>query len=186
MIRLTQMEDRVCLKPDDDTNRFFDEIYRDYFLRVYHYVLYRVNNYHDADDLSSEIFVKLFAGLHRYHAQQAPLPVWIFTIARNTVIDYYRRNSRPTTPLAAIPDISDSRPGPDDRAVSRELWQHLQEALASLSPREREIIALKFWSGFSNREIAGMIGISESHTGVTLFRAMRRLRLILESRGVEY
>ncbi|CVK19418.1 RNA polymerase sigma factor [Sporomusa sphaeroides] len=186
MVRLTQMEEGAWLTPDNDSHRFFDEIYREYFPRIYHYVLYRVSNYHDADDLSNEIFVKLFTSLNRYQREKASLPVWIFTIARNTVIDYYRRNSRPVTSLEAIPDFSDSRPGPEDKAVTRELRQHLREALASLSQREREIIALKFWSEFSNREIAGFIGISESHTGVILFRAMRRLRLILESQGVEY
>ncbi|BBB90649.1 MAG TPA: sigma-70 family RNA polymerase sigma factor [Methylomusa anaerophila] len=183
-VRLTQMEEEAWSKSDDE--RFFGEIYREYFPRIYNYVLYRVNNHHDADDLSNEIFVKIFTSLNRYQAEKASLPVWIFSIARNSVIDHYRRGLQPATSLDVISDLSDSRPGPDDTVASRELWQHLREALASLSQREREIIALKFWSGFSNREIAGVIGISESNTGVTLFRAMRRLRLILESQGVEY
>lgn len=169
-----------------DYNQVYGEIYRDYFPRIYNYVFYRVNNYHDADDLSSEIFVKLFANLDRYHSEKAPLPVWIFRIARNTVIDYYRRNLRLSAPLNTISETSDPQPGPDERAISQEIQQHLRVALSSLSHREREIIALKFWSGFSNREIAEVIGISESYTGVTLFRAMRRLRLTLESQGVEY
>lgn len=175
------------IKPDEqDDNRYFDEVYREYFRRIYNYVFCRVNNYHDADDLCSEIFVKIYANLNHYHAEKAPLPVWIFRIARNTVIDHYRRGLRSATPLDVIPDLSDSRPGPDDRVAFCEMWQQLREALDSLSIREREIIALKFWSGFSNREVAQFLGISESNTGVILFRAMRRLRLILKSRGVEY
>ncbi len=184
IVQPLQSEEKEAVQADYALR--YSAIYADYFPRVYNYVLYRVNNHHDADDLSSEIFVKLFTNLNRYHAEKAPLPVWIFSIARNTVIDYYRRGLRLSVPLGAIPETFDSRPGPDAKAISQEIQQHLRSALSCLSEREQEIIALKFWSGLSHREIAGFIGISESHTGVTLFRAMRRLRLVLESRGVEF
>ena len=81
-------------------------------------------------------------------------------------------------------ELSDLRFNIDDAVMTRELRQHLHKALASLSEREREIIALKFWSGCTNRDIAKFIGISESNTGVILFRAMGRLRQILESWGI--
>lgn len=181
---LTRTEEWVGVAPADDV-LVFSKLYNDYFPRIYNYVFYRVNDYHDTDDLTSEIFVKIFTNLGCYHAEKAPLPVWIFSIARNAVIDYYRRRARMCTPLEVMTDLTDSEPSPDDRVAFYEMQQHLREALASLPQREREIIGLKFWSGFSNRQIAGFTGISESNIGVILFRSMRRLRQILKSMGFE-
>ena len=78
----------------------------------------------------------------------------------------------------------DFKQDPCDVAAFNETQQKLLNALTTLSRRESDIIALKFWSGFSNREIAKITGISESNTGVILFRAMQRLRIILESQGL--
>jgi RNA polymerase sigma-70 factor (ECF subfamily) len=164
----------------------FTEFYNEYFPRVYNYVYYRVNNYHDADDLTSLIFAKLFEKQSYYQWDKAPIFAWTFSIARNTVTDYYRRLSRSTyTPLEATFELMDLGQSPDDIAVSNEVRQNLHKALASLSERERNIIAMKFWSGFSNRQIAKFTGLSESNIGVTLFRAMRRLRHTMVIQGVD-
>ena len=183
---LTQTEETslIALANDQD-DHIFIELYNGYFPRVYNYVHYRVNDFHDADDITSQIFTKLFTKLKNYRPEKAPFSAWVFGIARNTITDYYRHLSRnPSTPLEETGDFMDSRPSPDEAVAADEMRQQLHRALASLSQREREIIALKFWSGFSNRDIAGLMGISESNTGVILFRAMRRLRLILESQGM--
>ncbi|MDD3704800.1 MAG: sigma-70 family RNA polymerase sigma factor [Clostridiaceae bacterium] len=177
------IEEQLTISVDDDSA--FVELYNSYFPRVSNYVHYRVDDFHEADDLTSQIFTKLFIKLEYYLPEKAPLPVWIFSIARNSVTDYYRSRNRNTYVfLEETAELSDLRFNLDDAVVSRELRQYLHRALASLSEREQEIIALKFWSGCTNRDIAKFIGISESNTGVILFRAMRRLRQILESWGI--
>lgn len=184
MFTHTQARERLSCPPADD-DRAFIELYNAYFSRVYNYVHYRVNDFHDADDLTSQIFTKLLTKLKYYRPEKAPFSVWIFTIARNTVTDYYRRRVRNTyTSLEETVELTDSGFSPDDAVASKEMRQHLHSALAALGQREQEIIALKFWSGCTNRDIAKLIGISESNTGVILFRAIRRLRQILESRGI--
>ena len=163
----------------------FDQLYNAYFSRVYNYVYYRVNNVYDAEDLTSQIFTKLFVKLKYYQPEKAPLSVWIFTIVRNTLTDYYRARVRNVCiSLEETAELIDRGDSPAQAAESAEIRRYLQQALSALNCQEREIIALKFWSGFSNREIALLIGISESNTGVIIFRAMRRLRQILESQGM--
>ncbi|ATW26572.1 RNA polymerase sigma factor [Candidatus Formimonas warabiya] len=185
MVTLTQTEETSLVAPANDHERTFVELYNSYFSRVYNYVHYRVNDFHDADDLTGQIFAKLFSKLKYYRPEKAPFAAWVFSIARNAVTDYYRSRMRnPSTPLEETADFIDSRPGPEDIAADHEMHRHLRKALASLTQREREIIALKFWSGFTNRDIARFTGISESNTGIILFRAMRRLRQILESQGM--
>jgi len=180
----TPTKERSLIALDDD-DRTFVELYNAYFPRVYNYVHYRVSNFHDADDLTSQIFTKIFTKFKYYRPEKAPFSVWIFSIARNTLTDYYRTRERNSyTSLEETAELADISLSLDDYVSSKEMQRHLYRALAALSEREREIIALKFWSGCTNRNIAKMTGISESNTGVILFRAMRRLRQILEGWGI--
>lgn len=163
----------------------FAEIYNLYFTRVYNYVRYRVDDMHAVDDLTSEIFEKLFTGLKYYQPEKAPFSAWLFSIARHRITDYYRRRGRHSfASLEVSTDLVCSGLAPDQSLIAAEMQQHIHKALTSLGEREREIIALKFWGGFTNRDIARVTGISESNTGVILYRSMRRLRQILESQGI--
>ena len=186
MDMLTEAEETTLIAPVvNDDNSTFTELYNDYFARVDNYVHYRVDDFHAADDLVSQIFEKLFAKLKYYQPEKAIFSTWLFSIARNTITDYYRSQKRKqVVSLDISPELTDSKPDPIDIVILNETRQHLQKALASLSQRERDIIALKFWSGSSNKAIAEIMGISESNARVILFRAMRRLRIILESQGL--
>ncbi|TWH58904.1 RNA polymerase RpoE-like sigma-24 subunit [Desulfitobacterium sp. LBE] len=183
---LTQVEKRelIGLAQKDETS--FTELYTMYFPRINNYVHYRVADYHDAEDLVSQILEKVFTKGHSYQEHKAPFSVWLFRIARNTITDYYRsRKGVHTISLDGYTkDIVAREPDPVAMVELNEIQQHLLKAIASLSQREQEIIALKFWSDLSNREIAKLVGISESNTGVILFRAMRQLRIILASQGM--
>lgn len=185
MVMLTQAEEVSLIALANDDSSAFAELYNYYFPRIYNYVHYRVDDFHAADDLTSQIFEKLFSRIKCYQPERAIFSAWLFSIARNTITDYYR--SRKRTHFASLEitaELIDNEPDPADIIALNETQQNLLKALASLNQRERDMIALKFWSGASNRDIARLIGISESNTGVILFRAMRRLRIILESQGL--
>lgn len=185
MAMLTQTEEISLITRANDDGSAFDELYSYYFPRVYNYVHYRVANVHVCEDLTSQIFEKLFSRLNYYQSGKAAFSAWLFSIARHTIADYYRSQARkPYTSLEMTIELIDSEPDPSDIVVLSETQQHLLKALSSLTQRERDIIALKFWSGSSNRDIATLVGISESNTAVILFRAMRRLRVILEGQGL--
>lgn len=178
----TNAEENLSVINDQNS---FTELYNYYFQRIYNYVHYRVSDFSDTDDIVSQIFEKLFSKYGYYQTEKASLSTWIFTIARNTITDYYRSKSRTRiTYLETTVEILDFKQDPCDVAAFNETQKKLLNALTTLSRRESDIIALKFWSGFSNREIAKLTGISESNTGVILFRAMQRLRIILESQGL--
>ena len=181
---LTQPEETSLVSQTSDNGEFAD-IYNYYFPRIYNYVHYRVDDFHAADDLVSQIFEKLFSKLQYYQLEKAAFSAWLFSIARNTITDYYRSQKRTQgTSLEITADLADPNPEPVDLVILNETQQHLQKALANLNQRERDIIALKFWSDSSNKEIARFMGVSESNTGIILFRTMRRLRIILESQGL--
>ncbi len=163
------------------------EIYHLYYPRIYNYVRCRVNDRHAVDDLVSRIFEKAFSAINSYDPQKAAFSTWIFTIARNTVIDFYRSESRAGfTTLDDALHLADQAQSPEERYFKNETRSELLKALARLSQREREIIALKFWSGCGNNEIAGLLEISESNVGVILYRAMRKLKNILGDNHFDY
>ncbi|MFZ3171142.1 MAG: sigma-70 family RNA polymerase sigma factor [Carboxydocellales bacterium] len=185
MVLLSLAEESSLVTRAKHDDLAFNEFYSYYFPRVYNYVHYRVADTHVADDLTSQIFEKLLTRLECYSPEKANFPTWLFTVARNTVTDYYRSRSRSIfSSLDTITELTAPEQDPGDIIALNEIQQHLMRALASINKRERDLIALKFWSGLSNRDIARLTGISDSSVGVILFRAMRRLRRILESQGL--
>jgi len=103
------------------------------------------------------------------------------------VIDYYRSSNRINPiPLDNALQLSDLTQCPEDRFFEDEVKAELLKALAKLNQRERTIIALKFWSDCSNKEIARQIEVSDSNVAVILYRAMRKLRNILDDSNFDY
>ena len=98
---------------------------------------------------------------------------WLFGIARNAALDELRRRKR-SAELAVEPAGDEAVPEGEAQAAERRATVHV--ALASLEPRERELIALKFHAGLSNAEIADVLGVSASNAGTRVHRALTRLR----------
>jgi RNA polymerase sigma-70 factor (ECF subfamily) len=171
----------------NETNTFYDnfsDFYDEYFPRVHRYVLYRIGDYHEADDLTSQIMLKVFEKRSLYCSYKAPLYGWVFCIARNTLTDHYRKLvHKISVPLENEENIMDMDYGPEAIALINESKSSLHSAMKTLNEREREIIYHKYWGGMTNREIAKSTGLSESNIGVILFRAMRYLRDVMETQN---
>jgi RNA polymerase sigma-70 factor (TIGR02952 family) len=155
----------------------FAAIYDHYFPRVYNYVRYRVRDAETADDLTAQVFERTLVSIGSYRPQRAPFAAWLFGIARNAVNDHLRaKRRRRWLSLETLRDRASTEPQPEEIAIHSETHAELLAAVAHLSDRERDLIALKFAAGLTNRRIAELTGLSESNVGVILYRAMRRLR----------
>ena len=155
----------------------FGRLYEQYLPRIFQYVSYRVGDRTTAEDLTSDIFNKALTNFTKYDSRKAAFSTWVFSIARNTLIDYYRRRSREqklqkeAESKAAIFSTS-----PEEEASRSEEVRKLRKCLSLLNPNEREIISLKFSGEMTNREISQVTGLSESNVGTILCRAVRKLR----------
>jgi RNA polymerase sigma-70 factor (ECF subfamily) len=159
----------------------FAAIYDHYFPRIYNYMRYRVGDAASADDLTAQVFTCTLAKLHNFQSSRAPFAAWLFAIARNAVTDYLRFQKRhPRLALDTLRDHASRELTPDESVIRNETRDELIAALARVSERERDILALKFAGGLTNRHIAKLVGESESNVGVILFRTVRRLRSELE------
>ncbi len=158
----------------------FAAVYDHYYPRVYTYTRYRVSETSVAEDLAAQVFERVLRCVGDYDPNRAPFAAWLFTIARNVVNDHLRTVRRhPAMPLETQYHLVSLEPLPEETAVRNETSAELLLALGALSDREREVLALKFASGLTNRRIADIMRLSEKNVSVILYRAVHRLRQLL-------
>ena len=164
-----------------DKQEEFTEIFELYYKRVYNYTYYRVNSQEVAEDLTSQIFQKIMLNLNTYTTEKSKFEVWMFSIARNTINDYFRKQKRhKIISIDSILDLVSKDKGPEDLMINKERNNKLMNALNVLDAKERNIIAYKFGANLKNTEIAKILNISESNVGVKLHRIMKRLKNEME------
>jgi RNA polymerase sigma-70 factor, ECF subfamily len=156
------------------TNMDWEAVYAEQLPRVYNYFRYRVGNEAVAEDLTSRTFEKAWRERHRYRRDFAGVATWLLRIARNTAIDHLRtlHEHEPLEEAAEAP--ADGTP--EEEAMIRSNFARLTALVSALPERDRELLALKYGAGATNRAIADVTGLSESNVGTILYRTVQKLR----------
>jgi RNA polymerase sigma-70 factor (ECF subfamily) len=157
------------------TEEDFEQFYHAELPRVYNFFRYRFGDGPLAEDLTSETFEKAWQHREKYKRDLSALSTWIFTIARNIAIDHYRKKDS-ELPLNEAADLPSDEMPVDELAQKHAEYARLSALLSQLADRERELVALKYGAGLTNRAIAGLTGLSESNVAVILHRAIHALR----------
>jgi RNA polymerase sigma-70 factor, ECF subfamily len=152
----------------------FEALYRSSREDVYAYVAGLVRDRAAAEDVTALAFERAYRKRRSFDPARGSHRSWLFGIARNAALDELRRRKR----LAELAtDPLDESAEPVDRHAEVALRRTaLREAMRTLDARERELVALKFFAGLTNGEIAGVIGVSESNAGTRLHRTIEKLR----------
>jgi len=160
----------------------FGTLYDRHVSAVYRYVYYRVRDDADAEDLTSDVFMKALRAIPRYEPRQAFL-AWLYRIARNAVIDHVRRGGRQVSFEDALlhPEVHNAV-DPDIEVLAGSDKDTLRTALGQLTPLQQEVIVLRFLEGYSTDEIAKLIGKREGTVRGIQFRALGALRQLIPSR----
>lgn len=167
------MDSEQCLAQQARANpEHFRALYHAYFPKVYAYVAYHVAQTADAEDVVSEVFLKAMKRIRQYDG--GSFAAWLFSIARNTVSDFYRRNGRVRVEDLSE-DLSGDEPTPDTLLMQAETRAEMLRLIATLSPRRQEVVTLKFFGGLRNLEIAQVMAIDERSVASHLCRALRDL-----------
>ncbi len=157
----------------------FAELYDQYFPKVFAYVYGRVQHKEASLDIVSDVFEKAFVKKQSLRSMEA-FGSWLFTIARNEVASHWRKEKPAAKALqdaAWHNELNQQPSSPEDTLLHRERLSHLVSHLRQLPPREQEIISLKFDAELTNREISNILNTSEVNVRVTIFRALRKLRV---------
>ena len=158
----------------------FDALYRDARDDVYAYVVTLLRSRSAAEDVTAQAFERAFRKARSYDPGKGGPRAWLFGIARYAALDELRRGKRVATLVAEPVDAAAATDEAAERALERAV---VRNALATLPPRDREIVALKFLAGLDNAEIAAVLGVSASNAGTQLHRAMTKLRRAVDDRS---
>jgi RNA polymerase sigma factor (sigma-70 family) len=154
----------------------FEALYRSSRDDLYAYVLTLLRDRAAAEDVTALAFERAYRRRRTFDRHRGDERAWLFGIARNAALDELRRRRR-TANLTVDPedvaDLDGAAPDAEEMVVRRAA---VREALTTLAPRERELIALKFHAGLTNTELASVLGVSESNVGTMVHRAVQKLR----------
>ena len=157
------------------TDADWEEVYATQLPRVYNFFRYRVGNTADVEDLTAATFEKAWRARHRYRRDLASFATWLLAIARHVAVDYHR-SRRHDAPLDDAMDVVAPGRTAEQAAVLQSEADRLAMLLAAVPVREREIISLKYGADMTNRDIAKVMGLSESNVGTILYRTLQALR----------
>ncbi len=156
----------------------FAEIYDLHSDQVYRYVLYRLREPADAEDVTSEVFTRAFANIHRYTWQGKSFLAWLYTIARNAITDR-RRRDRPMVDIEQAWSLAAGGPTAHDHAVHGESLVALKDAITKLTDEQQAVLSLRFVEYLSSAQAARRLGKNEGAIRALQFRAVARLRKML-------
>ena len=152
----------------------WDALFAEQLPRIYNFFRYRVGHGPVAEDLTSLTFEKAWVARRRYRRDLARFSTWMTAIARNVAVDHWRKQ-REHVPLDDAVHVHGGE-RPDEWVERRDEEERLNALLARLPDRERELVALKYGAGLTNRAIARQVGLSESNVGTILHRTVQELR----------
>jgi RNA polymerase sigma factor (sigma-70 family) len=151
----------------------FEQLYRTSRDDVYAYAAGLLRDRSAAEDVTATAFERAYRKRSRFDPERGSARAWLFGIARNAALDELRRRRRQIA-IGAEPVDPGSMAGVDPERLERRLL--LAEAMRALPPRDRELVALKFFAGLGNSEIARVIGASETNAGTRIHRVVEKLR----------
>src|SRR5881409_2865042 len=160
----------------------FGLLYDRHVEAIYRYVYYRVRDDAEAEDLTSDVFMRAMKAIPRYEPRQAFL-AWLYRIARNAVIDRARRaRTQVSFEDALAHPNADQVVEPDAKLLALSDSQVVREAMRRLTPLQQEVIVLRYMEGHTTAEIATLVGKREGTVRGIQFRALAALRELIPSR----
>jgi RNA polymerase sigma-70 factor, ECF subfamily len=166
------------LRTTTEGPRQFAHVYEEHVWRVYGFLAYRLDDREAAEDLTQATFERALGAWSRYDPARSSVATWLLRIATNLLVDHHRRRVGREMPTGA--DLSSvTVAGPEERFAGS---PELLEALAELSEREREVIALRYGGDLTGAQVAEVLGLSLANVQQINSRALRRLRAAMPAR----
>lgn len=153
--------------------RFFDQIFR--------YVSFKTGSPTEAEDITGEVFVRMIESIHRFKWQGHPFSSWLFRIAHNLIVDYFRKKGKKAlVPLEGSADNLQSAHVDVDRGIDLEIaMDEIRRAMEGLTDLQREVISMRFAGGLSVAETARAIGKKDNAIKALQHAGLKKLRITL-------
>ncbi len=166
LVERAQLGDRAAL----------EELYLIHFDRIYSYLHMSVGSRHDAEDLTTQTFVKMLESIGRFRWQSVPFSAWLFRIAHNLAMDHFRSRRR-WQPEEEVPEAAGAEEiSAEEQALAAIGDATLLDLISRLSPEQRQVLTLKFVFRFSNGEAAAILEKTEGAVKSLQHRALSSLQ----------
>jgi RNA polymerase sigma-70 factor (ECF subfamily) len=153
-----------------------EELYLMHFDRIYSYLHMSVGNRHDAEDLTTQTFLKMLESIKRFRWQSAPFSAWLFRIAHNLAMDHFRARRR-WQPEEEVPEpAGEEEPSAELQAMQAIGRESMLDLIENLSPEQQQVLTLKFVFNFPNGDVATILGKTEGAVKSLQHRALVSLQ----------
>jgi RNA polymerase sigma-70 factor (ECF subfamily) len=160
-------------------------LYLNHYQSIYRYLYFRAGDQKTAEDLTSEVFLKMIQALPHYRVQNVPFQAWLFQIARNLAIDYHRKHaSHPVIEMQE--DLKDGLQSIDETLDIKLTHESLNQAFEKLTDDQRDVILLRFIEGMSLAQVGKTLHKSEDSIKGLQHRALILLRIELSHQEVDH
>jgi RNA polymerase sigma-70 factor (ECF subfamily) len=172
---LARREQELVRRARSKDSAAFAELYDLHYRRVYTYIYYRVSSQELAEDLAADVFVRGWQAIGSFDYRGVPVAAWLLRIARNRVIDHFRRASKRETVELEDHHV-DFSADPVSEVDNHLLQDDLVRLMGNLTDEQRDVIILKFFEGMSNAEVSGVMGKPEGAVKSLQHRGLAALR----------
>ncbi len=178
-------EEKLVKKAVKGDERAFGKLYDAYISPIYRYIILRVGNKSVAEDITQEVFLSVWKNINDFQLREGvPFSSYLYKVARNKVIDYYR-TEKSSVDIAQVEFLYEDWPDYGLAIDDSLIVQKIKEQLKFLSADEREVIILKYVNELENKEIAEIISKTEGAVRVIQHRALKKLKefMLMEKDG---
>jgi RNA polymerase sigma-70 factor (ECF subfamily) len=173
---LIEKKEQEIVSRAQDNPVSFAPLYDYYFPKIYNYIYNKVNNSQLAEDLVSETFYKALANIKKFQWQDRSFACWLYTIARNQVIDQFRKRDPILFDNNNTALTAQTEKGPEEKVIRDVTREELFKAIRTLSPDQQDALLLRYQEDLKIKEIAVILGKNEGAVKALLFRGLRSLR----------
>lgn len=173
----------ILIRAKQGDQEAFALLYKEYYVPIYRYIHLRTKNKEQTEDLTQDVFLKIYKTIGAIDPEVTSPIGYFYTIARNTLIDYWRKKSTGTVSDDELMAIqADPRPSAFDASSLKEQSSLLYECLEELTDEQREVISLRFIQELSTAEIAAQLGKKETAIRQLQVRGLRTLGKIFRQK----
>ena len=169
-------EDGLLVKEAQRNPKQFKKIYQKWLVPVYRYFYFRVGNVKDAEDLTAQVFLRIYEALPRYE-NRGCFSAWLFSVAHARMVDFYRRDKKEISLEAINMDMVSS----DDSTPTQDDLREMLALLKTLNEDEQELIHLRFFAGLSFTEIGVLLNRKEDTVRKAVSRLLNRMQTQMEA-----
>ena len=171
----------LVLRAQEGDQSSFALLYERFFDQIFRYVSFKTGSPTEAEDITGEVFVRMIESIHRFKWQGHPFSSWLFRIAHNLIVDYFRKKGKKAlVPLEGTADNLQSAHVDVDRRIDLELaMDEIRRAMEGLTDLQREVISMRFAGGLSVAETARAIGKKDNAIKALQHAGLKKLRIML-------